>query len=122
MRANPMPSAPSKSTRFGGGRWPGSRPARISSCCIGWTRRGAIWWSRSRRHYGEGRGTFALRSPVRPNPIAMSVVRLVALEGTTLSVIGLDCLDNTPLIDLKPYFASTDAIPDAKVGWHEGRD
>lgn len=59
---------------------------------------------------------------MRPNPIAMSVVRLVALEGTTLSVIGLDCLDNTPLIDLKPYFASTDAIPDAKVGWHEGRD
>jgi len=74
------------------------------------------------RHYGEGRGTFALRSPVRPNPIAMSVVRLVALEGTTLSVIGLDCLDNTPLIDLKPYFASTDAVPEAKVGWHEGRD
>jgi tRNA-Thr(GGU) m(6)t(6)A37 methyltransferase TsaA len=74
------------------------------------------------RHYGEGRGTFALRSPVRPNPIAVSVVRLVGLEGTTLSVIGLDCLDNTPLLDLKPYFASTDAVPEAKVGWHEGRD
>jgi tRNA-Thr(GGU) m(6)t(6)A37 methyltransferase TsaA len=74
------------------------------------------------RHYGEGRGTFALRSPVRPNPIAVSVVRLVGLEGTTLSVVGLDCLDNTPLIDLKPYFASTDAVPEAKVGWHEGRD
>ena len=74
------------------------------------------------RHYGEGRGTFALRSPLRPNPIAMSVVRLVGLEGTTLSVIGLDCLDNTPLLDLKPYFASTDAVPEAKVGWHEGRD
>jgi tRNA-Thr(GGU) m(6)t(6)A37 methyltransferase TsaA len=74
------------------------------------------------RHYEEGRGTFALRSPVRPNPIAVSVVRLVGLEGTTLSVIGLDCLDNTPLLDLKPYFASTDAVPEAKVGWHEGRD
>ena len=74
------------------------------------------------RHYGQGRGTFALRSPVRPNPIAMSVVRLVGVEGTTLSVIGLDCLDDTPLLDLKPYFASTDAVPDAKVGWHEGRD
>jgi tRNA-Thr(GGU) m(6)t(6)A37 methyltransferase TsaA len=74
------------------------------------------------RHYGQGRGTFALRSPVRPNPIAMSVVRPLSIEGTTLSVVGLDCLDNTPLIDLKPYFASTDAVPEAKVGWHEDRN
>ena len=48
-------------------------------------------------------GTFALRSPVRPNPIASSVVALVAIEGTTLRVRGLDCLDGTPLIDIKPY-------------------
>jgi tRNA (adenine37-N6)-methyltransferase len=47
-------------------------------------------------------GTFALRSPVRPNPIASSVVELVAIDGTTLTVRGLDCLDRTPLIDLKP--------------------
>jgi tRNA (Thr-GGU) A37 N-methylase len=47
-------------------------------------------------------GTFALRSPVRPNPIASSIVRLIAIEGTTLQVRGLDCLDGTPLIDLKP--------------------
>jgi tRNA-Thr(GGU) m(6)t(6)A37 methyltransferase TsaA len=73
------------------------------------------------RHYGEPRGTFALRSPVRPNPIAASVVRLVKVEGTRLSVVGLDCLDETPLVDLKPYFASTDAVPDAVVGWHAGR-
>lgn len=70
------------------------------------------------RHYGFARGTFALRSPARPNPIAMSVVRLVGIEGGVLSVVGLDCLDNTPLIDLKPYFGSTDAIPEAVVGWH----
>src|SRR4051794_2769037 len=68
------------------------------------------------RHSGR-RGTFALRSPVRPNPIAMSVVRLVSLEGTTLSVVGLDCLDGTPLIDIKPYFASLDSVPEAVVGW-----
>ena len=74
------------------------------------------------RHYGRQRGTFALRSPVRPNPIAASVARLVAVEGNSLSVIGLDCLDGTPLVDLKPYFASTDAVPDAKVGWHAERD
>ena len=73
------------------------------------------------RHYEEQRGTFALRSPVRPNPIAMSVVRLLRIEGGTLSVIGLDCLDNTPLLDIKPYFASTDAVPDAQVGWHASR-
>jgi tRNA-Thr(GGU) m(6)t(6)A37 methyltransferase TsaA len=47
-------------------------------------------------------GTFALRSPVRPNPIASSIVRLIAIDGTTLQVRGLDCLDGTPLIDLKP--------------------
>ncbi len=84
------------------------------------------WMDRSRRdlvvqvpgHYKAGRGTFALRSPVRPNPIAMSVVKLVKVEGNTLSVVGLDCLDGTPLLDLKPYFVSTDAIPDANVGWH----
>jgi tRNA-Thr(GGU) m(6)t(6)A37 methyltransferase TsaA len=73
------------------------------------------------RHYQEQRGTFALRSPVRPNPIALSVARLVRIEGNRLSVIGLDCLDGTPLLDLKPYFASTDAVPDAAVGWHAER-
>jgi tRNA (Thr-GGU) A37 N-methylase len=73
-------------------------------------------------HYGVQRGTFALRSPARPNPVAMSVVRLLRIEGNTLSVIGLDCLDGTPLIDLKPYFASTDSVPDAVVGWHRRKD
>jgi tRNA-Thr(GGU) m(6)t(6)A37 methyltransferase TsaA len=67
--------------------------------------------------HGSRRGTFALRSPVRPNPIAMSVVKLVRVEGTALSVIGLDCLDGTPLIDIKPYFSSVDSVPDAVVGW-----
>jgi tRNA-Thr(GGU) m(6)t(6)A37 methyltransferase TsaA len=48
------------------------------------------------------RGTFSLRSPVRPNPIGTSIVKLVKLEGNTVLVRGLDCLDQTPLIDLKP--------------------
>jgi tRNA (adenine37-N6)-methyltransferase len=47
-------------------------------------------------------GTFALRSPVRPNPIASSMVDLIGVDGNTLQVRGLDCLDGTPLIDLKP--------------------
>ena len=70
-------------------------------------------------HYGAQRGTFALRSPARPNPIAMSVVKLHGVEGNKLRVSGLDCLDGTPLIDIKPYFASTDSVPGARVGWHE---
>src|SRR5205085_9052880 len=77
------------------------------------------WMDQARRdlviqrpaHYDTGRATFALRSPVRPNPIALAVVQLVKVDGTRLSVIGTDCLAGTPLLDLKPYFASTDSIP-----------
>jgi len=72
-------------------------------------------------HYGVQRGTFALRSPARPNPIAMSVVKLLKVDGNKLAVVGLDCLDGTPLLDLKPYFASTDSVPEALVGWHKDR-
>jgi tRNA-Thr(GGU) m(6)t(6)A37 methyltransferase TsaA len=87
------------------------------------------WMDRARRdlvlqaphYYPERRGTFALRSPVRPNPIAVSVAQLVGIEGNKLTVVGLDCVDDTPLLDLKPYFASTDSVPEASVGWHAGR-
>src|ERR1700736_2521169 len=48
------------------------------------------------------RGTFSLRSPVRPNPIGTSIVKLIGIEGSTVLVRGLDCLDETPLLDLKP--------------------
>ena len=51
---------------------------------------------------GKTRGTFSLRSPVRPNPIGTSIVKFVAIEGGSVLVRGLDCLDDTPLIDLKP--------------------
>ena len=68
------------------------------------------WLDRSRRDLvrqspasdGSTRGTFALRSPVRPNPIGTSIVAFVGVEGATVHVRGLDCLDGTPLIDLKP--------------------
>ena len=73
-------------------------------------------------HYGAQHGTFALRSPARPNPIAMSVVKLLKIDGNKLSVVGLDCLDGTPLLDIKPYFASTDCVPEAVVGWHKKKD
>ena len=51
---------------------------------------------------GLTRGTFSLRSPVRPNPIGTSIVKLVGIEGNVVLVRGLDCLDETPLIDIKP--------------------
>ena len=54
------------------------------------------------RHTGRRTGTFALRSPVRPNPIASSTVELVSVNANVVTVRGLDCLDGTPLIDLKP--------------------
>ncbi|WP_274628317.1 tRNA (N6-threonylcarbamoyladenosine(37)-N6)-methyltransferase TrmO [Arvimicrobium flavum] len=67
------------------------------------------------RHASEAKGVFALRSPVRPNPIGLHVARLVALdmEAGLLTLDAIDLLDGTPVIDLKPYFASTDAFPDA---------
>jgi tRNA-Thr(GGU) m(6)t(6)A37 methyltransferase TsaA len=79
------------------------------------------WMDRARRdlmlqvpaHLGRPRGTFALRSPVRPNPIALAVVELVEIAGTVLTVRNIDCIDGTPLIDIKPYFASTDSVPGA---------
>ncbi len=56
----------------------------------------------SPRSDGIARGVFSLRTPVRPNPIGTSIVQLVGVEGSTLLVRGLDCLDGTPLIDVKP--------------------
>ncbi|MEQ1696770.1 MAG: tRNA (N6-threonylcarbamoyladenosine(37)-N6)-methyltransferase TrmO [Hyphomicrobiaceae bacterium] len=54
------------------------------------------------RHDGATLGTFALRSPLRPNPIATSRVHLIGIEGNIVNVRGLDCLNGTPLVDLKP--------------------
>lgn len=51
---------------------------------------------------GTVRGTFSLRTPVRPNPIGTSIVRLVSVQGNVVLVRGMDCLDGTPLLDLKP--------------------
>lgn len=65
-------------------------------------------------HLGRPRGTFALRSPVRPNPIALATVELVKIEDLTLVVRSVDCVDGTPLLDIKPYFASVDSFPHAR--------
>jgi tRNA (adenine37-N6)-methyltransferase len=68
------------------------------------------------------RGVFATRAPRRPNPLGLSVLRLDAVEGLTLHVRDVDLLDGTPVLDIKPYVAWCDAIPDAAGGWLEIND
>ena len=67
------------------------------------------------RHAAQARGVFALRSPARPNPVGLHVVRLLAVDAASglLRLEAIDVLDGTPVIDVKPYYAATDAIPDA---------
>ncbi|MCX6691311.1 MAG: tRNA (N6-threonylcarbamoyladenosine(37)-N6)-methyltransferase TrmO [Methanoregula sp.] len=65
------------------------------------------------------RGVFATRAPKRPNPIGLSVVRLIGVEGRTLIIEDIDILDGTPLLDIKPYVPAFDAYPDASCGWLE---
>jgi tRNA-Thr(GGU) m(6)t(6)A37 methyltransferase TsaA len=66
-------------------------------------------------------GLFATRHPNRPNAIGMSVVRLVERKGRVLRVKGIDVIDGTPLIDIKPYVPSFDHRADARIGWLEGK-
>jgi tRNA-Thr(GGU) m(6)t(6)A37 methyltransferase TsaA len=69
------------------------------------------------RHAAEAKGVFALRSPVRPSPVGLHVARLLSLDTGTgeLGLEAIDALDGTPVIDIKPYFASVDSVPDAGV-------
>jgi tRNA-Thr(GGU) m(6)t(6)A37 methyltransferase TsaA len=63
------------------------------------------------------KGVFSTRSPHRPNPIGLSVVRLERIDGLVLYVRDVDIIDGTPVLDLKPYVAYTDAHPAARSGW-----
>jgi tRNA-Thr(GGU) m(6)t(6)A37 methyltransferase TsaA len=63
------------------------------------------------------RGLFATRSPCRPNPLGLSVVRLLERRGRVLRVADVDMLDDTPLLDIKPYVPAFDAHPTARAGW-----
>lgn len=68
------------------------------------------------------RGVFATRTPRRPNPIGLSVVRFEGLETpSVLRVRYLDCVDGTPLLDIKPYLPTTDCEPDASMGFQAAR-
>ena len=66
---------------------------------------------------GPKRGVLSTRSPHRPNPIGLTAVRLVAIEGRRLTVSGIDLIDGTPILDIKPYVPGFDAIPEASGGW-----
>ncbi len=70
----------------------------------------------SPKHHGSTRGTFSLRSPQRPNPIGTSIVKLEGIEGNTILVRGLDCLDGTPLLDIKPDRCEFTPLAPPKAG------
>ena len=70
---------------------------------------------------GRPHGVFATRSPRRPNPIGLTVVELLGREGSTLRVRGVDMLDGTPVLDIKPYLSSV-AAEKLKRGWLEERE
>lgn len=66
----------------------------------------------------EPHGVFATRSPKRPNPISLSIVRLLQIEGCTLHVAGLDLIDGTPVLDIKPYVPRFDVRTTEAIGWY----
>ena len=69
----------------------------------------------------EKKGLLSTRAPHRPNPIALSAVRLLRVEGLRIVVERTDLLDGTPILDVKPYVPYCDAFPDAKAGWVDER-
>lgn len=92
----------------------------------GWERIWVVFWF----HLNEGwrpkvlpprsterRGVFSTRSPHRPNPLGLSVVRLDAIDGLVLRVRDVDLVDGTPVLDLKPYVPIADSHPDSRTGW-----
>jgi len=70
----------------------------------------------------ETHGVFATRSPNRPNPIGFCVVELLERNGRLLKVRGMDALDGSPLVDIKPYSPQIDSVPHARIGWHKKQD
>jgi tRNA-Thr(GGU) m(6)t(6)A37 methyltransferase TsaA len=67
------------------------------------------------------RGLFATRAPSRPNPIGLSVVRLVSVSNTRLHIRDVDIVDNTPLLDIKPYVPEFDVRQVERIGWLEAK-
>jgi len=68
------------------------------------------------------RGVFSTRSPLRPNHIGLSIVELLGVEKNLVQVRGIDILDGTPLIDIKPYIPSFDSVQKSRSGWMKGSE
>jgi len=92
----------------------------------GWDRVWVLFWFHEAKHFAPTvlpprstvkRGLFATRSPHRPNPIGLSAVKLLGVDGLSVRVAELDILDGTPLLDVKPYVPYADAFPEAGTGW-----
>ena len=69
----------------------------------------------------QTRGLFATRYPCRPNPIGLSIVRFVSRDANVFEVEGIDVLDGTPLLDIKPYMPEFDIRQNVSAGWYETR-
>ena len=69
----------------------------------------------------EEHGVFSTRAPARPNPIGLTAVRLLGVEDDRLQISGVDMLDNTPLLDIKPYVPSFDCFEVERTGWYQGK-
>lgn len=111
---------------------PGLDLEHASEDLAAWSRIWVIFWfDRNRgwrpkvlppRSTSGRKGVLATRSPHRPNPLGLSVLRLERVEGLRLHVRDVDLLDGTPILDIKPYVAYTDAHPDAGSGWLQAAD
>jgi tRNA (adenine37-N6)-methyltransferase len=96
---------------------------------VGWERVWVIFWFHRNsgwrpkvlppRSANGRKGVFATRAPHRPNPLGLSTLKLLRVSGLNLHVRGVDLLDGTPVLDIKPYVPYTDAFPDAGSGWLE---
>ena len=73
-------------------------------------------------HDGKEHGVYATRSPNRPNPLALDIVELLNVEGNRLKVKGMDALDGSILLDIKPYSPGIDCFPEAKIAWQKDED
>lgn len=70
-------------------------------------------------HDGREHGVFATRSPNRPNPLALDIVELLEVKENRLKVRGMDALDGSLLLDIKPYSAGIDSFPQARIAWQK---
>lgn len=70
----------------------------------------------------QPRGVYATRSPLRPNHIGISIVRLEKIQGNVLDVLDIDVLDGTPLLDIKPYMEKFDSVKNSTSGWMQANE